>query len=183
MLSYNLYYISLIFPLKWFLKFCIHFHIVVQLLNCVQLFAIPWTAACQASLPFTIFQSLIKLMSLSQWCHSIILSSVIPFFCLQSFSVSQLSASGGQRIGASATVLSMNNQGWFPLEMIGLNSLLSRDSQESSLAPQFEGIISLALSHFLLSNSHIYTYIHTYYWKNHSFDYRDLCWQSDVCAL
>ena len=37
---------------------------VVQQLNCVQLFATPWTAACQASLSFTISQSVLKLMSI-----------------------------------------------------------------------------------------------------------------------
>ena len=38
--------------------------VVVHLLGCVQLFAIPWTAACQASLPFTIPQNLLKFMSI-----------------------------------------------------------------------------------------------------------------------
>ena len=38
--------------------------IVVQLLGCVQLFATTWTAACQASLSFTISRSLLKLMSI-----------------------------------------------------------------------------------------------------------------------
>ena len=37
--------------------------VVVQLLSCVQLFVTPWTAACQASLSFTISQSLLKFMS------------------------------------------------------------------------------------------------------------------------
>ena len=50
---------------------------------------------------------------------------------------SQLFASGGQSIGASASVLPMNIQCWSPLGLIGWISLLSRDSQESSLAPQF----------------------------------------------
>ena len=61
---------------------------------------------------------------LSQWCHPIISSSVIPFSsCLQSFPatesfpMSQLFASGGQSIGVStsASVLPMNIQDWFPL--------------------------------------------------------------------
>ena len=64
---------------------------------------------------------------LSQWCHPTIPYSVIPFPCLQSFSasgffpMSQLLASGGQRIGdaASASVLPMNIQGWFPLGLTG----------------------------------------------------------------
>ena len=65
----------------------------------------------------------------SQWCHPIISSSVIPFSsCLQSFPasesfpMSQFFASGDQRIGASASasVLPMNIQGWFPLRWTGL---------------------------------------------------------------
>ena len=61
---------------------------------------------------------------LNRWYHATISSSVIPFsFCLQSFSasgsfpMSQLIISGGQSIGvpASASVLPMNNQDWFPL--------------------------------------------------------------------
>ena len=72
---------------------------------------------------------------LSQWCHLIISSSIIPFSsCLQSFPgsgsfpVSYLFASGGQslRASASALVLLMNIQGWFPLVLIDLVSLLSK---------------------------------------------------------
>ena len=69
---------------------------------------------------------------LSQWCHLTISSSVICFSSsLQSFLApgsflkSWLSASGGQSIGASASVLPMNIQGWFPLGWTGLISLLS----------------------------------------------------------
>ena len=58
---------------------------------------------------------------LSRWCHPTILSSVGPFFCLQSFPasesfpVSQFFASGGQtiRVSASTSVLPMNTQDWF----------------------------------------------------------------------
>ena len=69
---------------------------------------------------------------LSWWCHPTISSSVIPFSsCPQSFlasgsfPVNRLFASGGQRIGASASasVLPMNIQGWFPLGLTGLTSL------------------------------------------------------------
>ena len=71
---------------------------------------------------------------LSLWCHPTISSSVIPFSCLQSFpasgsfSVNQLFSSGGQSIGASASesVLPMNIQDWFPLELIGWISLQSK---------------------------------------------------------
>ena len=67
---------------------------------------------------------------LSQWCHSTISSSVVPFSsCLQSFPasgsflMSQLFTSDGQSIKASASVLSMNIQGWFLLGLTGLISL------------------------------------------------------------
>ena len=69
---------------------------------------------------------------LSSSCHPIISSSVTPFSsCPQSFPasgsfpVSQLFASGGQSIGASALVLPMNIHGWFPLGLTGLISLFS----------------------------------------------------------
>ena len=59
-----------------------------------------------------------------------------------------LFTSGGQSTGASASasVLSMNIQGLFPLEMTGLISCSLRDSQDSSPAPQFKSINSLTLS-------------------------------------
>ena len=69
---------------------------------------------------------------LSWWCYPTISSSATPFsFCLQSFPasgsfpMSWLFASGGQRNGASATVLPMNIQGWFPLGLTGLISMQS----------------------------------------------------------
>ena len=101
----------------------------------------------------------------SRWCHPTISSSVVPFSsCLQSFPasgsfLSQLFPLGGQSMGgASASVLPMNIQGWFPC--------CPRDSQESSPAPQFASTSSLALS-FLYSPT--LSSIHDY-WKNHSFD-------------
>ena len=71
---------------------------------------------------------------LSRWCHPTISSSVVPFSCPQSFpasgffQMSQLLASGGQSIGvsASASVLPMNIQDWFPLGRTGWISLQSK---------------------------------------------------------
>ena len=72
---------------------------------------------------------------LSWWCHPTILSSVVPFsYCLQSFPaseffpVSRFFASGGQSIGVSAlaSVLPMNIQDRFPLELTGLIFLQSK---------------------------------------------------------
>ena len=71
----------------------------------------------------------------SQWCHPTISSSVVPFSsCLQSFPASgsfprsQFFTSGGQSIevSASASVLPMNIQGWFPLGLTGWSSLQSK---------------------------------------------------------
>ena len=107
----------------------------VQLLSHVRLFAIPWTATCQASLSITNFQACSNSCPWSRWCHPTISSSVIPFSsCHQSFQasgsfpMSQLFASGGQSIAASvsASVLPMNIQNWLPLGLTGLVSLQSK---------------------------------------------------------
>ena len=74
-----------------------------------------------------------NLCPLSWWCHPTISSSVVPFsFCFQSFlasesfPMSQFFTSGGQSIGASTSVLPMNIQDWFPLELTGLIPLQSK---------------------------------------------------------
>ena len=70
---------------------------------------------------------------LGQWCHATISSSEIPlssclpsFLASVSFPMSQFFASGGQSIGASASVLPVNIQDWFPLRLTGLISLQSK---------------------------------------------------------
>ena len=82
---------------------------------------------------------------------------VTSFCCFQScpasrsFSMSGLFASGSQSIAASASVLPMNVQGWFPLGLTSLILLVcARDSQESSPAPQLESIDTLAFSWSIL---------------------------------
>ena len=92
---------------------------------------------------------------LSQWCHSTISFSVVPFSsCLQPFLASgsflrgQFFASGGQSIGVSAStsVLSMNIQDWFLLGLTVWSLWSPKHSQESSPTPQFKSINSSALS-------------------------------------
>ena len=109
--------------------------LVVQSLSHVWLFATPWTTALLASLSFTISQSLLKLMSIESVMHPTISFCVIPLSsCLQSFPasgsfiMSQIFTSGGQSFGASASalLLLMNKQNWFPLGLTGLISLLSK---------------------------------------------------------
>ena len=133
------------------------------------------TAAHQTSLSITNSWSLLKLMSIELvmpskhliLCHSLLLlPSIFP--TSGSFPMSQLFASGGQSIGASASasVLPMNIQGWFPLRLTILIPLLFKGFQESSPAPQFENINSSELS-FLYGPT--LTSVHGY-WKNHSCD-------------
>ena len=125
---------------------------------------------------------------LSQWCHPTISSSIIPFSsCPQSFPASgsfpmrQLFTSGVQSIGASASasVLSMNIQDWFPLGLTGLISLGSKGlsrafSNKKQQKHQFFGS-----QPSLWSNS---TSGHDY-WKNQSLDYTDLYIVGKVISL
>ena len=143
-----------------------HSHLVVQLLSLVWLFAIPWTAACQASLSLTISQSLLKLMSLSWCCQPTISTCGLAFSSyLQSFPasgsfpVSQLFTSGGQSIGASASVFLMNVQGWFSLGLAGLISLLCKGLSRvfSNTAVQKHQFFNAQPS--LWSNSHRRTWL------------------------
>ena len=158
--------------------------VIVQSLSRVQLLATPWTIAHQVSLSFTISRSCSNSCPLSQWCYLTISSSVAPFSSCPrsfpasgSFPVSRLLASGGQSMGAS--VLPVNTQGWFPLGLTGLSSLLSK-----GLSGVFSSITVWKHQFFstqpsLWSNSHI----HTWLLENHSFDYMNLCQQSDVSAF
>jgi len=109
--------------------------IVVQLLSRVWL---PWTHGLQhARFPFssTSPRACSNSWALTWWCHPTISSSVIPFSsCLQSFPasgsflMSLLFTSRGQGIGASASasILLMNIQGWFPLRLTVWISLQSK---------------------------------------------------------
>ena len=138
--------------------------VVVQLLSCVWLFATPWTAKCQASLSFTISWSLLKLMFIESvivsshliLCSPLLLPSIFP--SIRTFPVS-LFTLGGQSIGASASVLPMNIQGWFPLGWTGLISLQSRGLSRvfSNTTVQKHQFFSTQPS--LWFNSHIHTWL------------------------
>ena len=105
----------------------------VQLLICVRLFVTPWTAARQASLSITNFQSLFKLMSIELvmpsnyhilCCPLLLLPSIFP--SIRVSSKNQFFAWGGQSIGASASVLPVNIQDSFPLGWTGWIFLQSK---------------------------------------------------------
>ena len=107
----------------------------VQLLSCVQLFVTPWTAARQASLSITTSWSSLKLMSVKSVMPSNHLTLCCPLLLLPSifpasgyFQMNQFFASGCQSLGvsASASILPMNIQDWFPL---GWNSWISLQSK------------------------------------------------------
>ena len=120
------------FPIYHLLPPCT---VVVQLPSCIWL-----CDPMDCSMPrFPVFHRLPRVCSnscpLSQWCHPALSSSVIPFSsCLQSlpasesFPVSWLFTSGGQiiKLSASAPVIPMNIQVWFPLGLTGWISLLSK---------------------------------------------------------
>ena len=123
---------------------------------------------------------------LSWWCHPTI-SSCHPLLLLSIFPrIKVFSNELALRIKwpnigalASTSVLPMSIQDWFPLGWTGLISCWPRDSQESSPTPQFKSINSLVLSLLYVPTL---IFVHNY-WKNHSFDCKDLCWQSNVTAF
>ena len=156
--------------------------VVVQTLSLVWLFATPRNAAHQAPLSFIISQSLLKFMSIGLvmpsnhliLCHPFLLF-LQSFPASGSFPMSRLFAWGSQSIGTSASVLPMNIQlisfriDWFDLLAVS-ESLLQHHNLKASV---------LRCSAFLMVQL---TSVHDY-WKYHSFDCVDLCWQSDVTAF
>ena len=145
--------------------FCIAF---VQSQSHVQLFVTPWTAAFQASLSFTISWSLpiftpLRLVMLP---NHLILCRPFSFYlqsfpASRSFPVNWLFASGGPSIrgSASASVLPMNIQGWFPLGLTDLISVRSKGLSRvfSNTTVQKHWFFSAQLT--LWSNSHICTWL------------------------
>ena len=99
---------------------------------------------------------------LSQWCYPTISSSAVPFSCLQSVPhqslfqwVSQLFASGGQSIRASASVLPVNIQSSFPLRLTGLITLLSKELSRVFSSTTVWKLQFFADQPSLWTNSHI----------------------------
>ena len=105
--------------------------VVVESLSHVRLFVTTWTVPHQGSLSFTISWNLLKCMSIELVKLFISSSAALFSFCLQSFPalgffpISRLFSPGDQSITASASVLPIGIQGWFPLRLTGLISLLS----------------------------------------------------------
>ena len=130
-------------------------------------FQTPWTAVCQAPLSFVISQSLLKLMSIESvmpsnhpiLCHPLLLPSIPP--SIRVFSSESALHISWPNIGAtaSASVLLMHIQGWFPLGLTGLISLLSKGIPRvfSSITVRKHQFFGTQL--FLWSNFHICTWL------------------------
>ena len=123
---------------------------------------------------------------LSWWCHPTISFSIDPFSSYPqsfppsgTFPLSWLFASGGQSIGAlaSASVLPMSIQGWFFFRIDWFDLLAVQGTLKSLL--QHHSSKALVLGH---SASFVVHLLHDY-WKNHNFNYMDLCQQSNVSAF
>ena len=152
----------------------------------IWLFVTLWTAARQASLSFIDSWSLLKLMSIESVMPSSCLSLCQPPLLLPSNfpSIRVFSNELALRIkwpkywtSASAPVLPMNNQGWFPLGLIGLTSMQSKGLTRVFASTTIQKHQFFSAQPSLWSSSHIHT------WKNQSFDYINFCWQSDISAF
>ena len=148
------------------------------------------TAAHQASLSLTISQSCPSSCWLHQWCRPAISSSDALFFSPPSFPASGtfpmshlFASSGDQNTGtsASASVLPVNIQGWSPLRLTGLISLLSK-----GLWGVFSSTIvrrPSILLHSAFFTAHLSQPYVTTGKEDHSLDYMDLCQQSNVSVF
>ena len=160
---------------------------LVQPLSHVQLFATPWTAACQSSLSITNSRSSPKPMSIESvipsnhliLCYPLLLPSNFPSirvfsnesdlhirwpkYWSFSFSISPSKEHPG--------LISLRMDCWISLQSKGLSRVFSNTTVQKQ---QF-----FCTQMSLESNSHI----HTWPLKNHSLDWMDLCWQSNVSAF
>ena len=175
--------------IKWNLDPILKILAVVQFLSCVRLFVTPWTAARRASLSITISLSLLKLMSIELvmpsnhlilCCPLLLLPSIFPNIRVFS-SESALHIKWPKYWSFSFSISPSKEYSslisfridWFDLLVVQgtLKSLLLHHSSNASI---------LWSSAFLMAQ--LSTSIHDY-WKNHSFGYMDLCWQSNVSAF
>ena len=135
---------------------------------------------------FTITQSLLRFMSI----QSVVLSNHLILRCplllspsifpsIRSFPMSQLFAWGSQSIGASASVLPMNNGDWFPLGLTGLISLLSEGLKNLLQQHSLEASIRPCSAFFMVQLSYFYMTTG----KNHVWLYGPLSAEWCVCFL
>ena len=157
-------------------RHCFAFVFVVQPLNCVQLFETLWTAVHQASLSITIFQSLLKFMSIESvvpfnhliFCHPLLLlPSIFPI--IRVFSNESAVGIRWPKYWSFSFSISPSNEysGLISFRIDWLDLLAAQGTlQESSPAPQFK---SISFSMFTILHGTTLTSIHDYQ-ENHSFD-------------
>ena len=160
----------------------------VQSFSHVQLFVTTWTAVRQAFLSITNSWSLLKLMSIESvmpsnhliLCRPLLLLPPIPHSIMVFSNESVLRIRWSKYWSFSFSINPSNEySGLISFRMNWLDLLAVQGTLEFSPIPQFNSINSSALS---LLYSPTLTSIHDY-WKNHSFDYTDLCWQRNVSAF
>ena len=167
-------------------NFIIKCTVVFQSLSCVLV--TPWTAACQASLSFTLSRSCVKLMSI-KWVmllnHLILCRPLLllhsNFLSIRVFSIElALHIRWPKDWSFSFSICPCSEcSGLISLALTDLIPLLSKGLSSLFQAPQFENINFLVLR---LLYGPTLTSIHDC-WKNRSFDYSDLCQQSDVSVF
>jgi len=148
----------------------------VQLLSCVQLFATPWTAACQASLSITNTQSLLKLMSIASVMPSnnlilcrplLLLPSIFP--SIRVFSNESVLCIRWPKYWSFSFSISPSNEysGLIFFRMDWLDLLAVQGTLKSLLQHRSSSNINSSVLSLLYGP--ILTSIHDY-WKKHSFD-------------
>ena len=151
--------------------------------------ATSWTTERHVSLSFVISWNLLKFMFIELvmlfnhliLCHPVLfLPSIFP--SIRVFPDESALPSGGLSIGASASVLPVNIQCWFPLRLISLISLLSMGLLRAFTTTTIQKHNSKSFSVVSLLYGLTLIPVHDY-WKNHSFDDMDFCQQSDVSAF
>ena len=157
----------------------------VQFFGRVRLFVIPWTAAYQASLSINSW-SLLKLMSIESvmpsnhliLCHPLLLPSIFPSIRVFS-SWSVLCIRWPEYWSFSFSISPSNEYSGLVSFRIGWLDLLAVQGTLKSL-------LNTTVQKHQFFNIQLYsptlTSIHDY-WKNHSCDQTDLCWQSNVFAF
>ena len=182
---------SLHHPPLNFRKQNVNFLVVVQSLSHVQLFATSWTIACQALLSSTISWSLLRFMSTESvmlsshriLCSSLfLLPSVFP--SIRVFSLSWLFASCSHNIGASASavVLPVNIQSWFPLGLTGLIPLLSKGLSRIFSSTSLKASVFQHSAFFMVNLLHLHmiTWKAVGVWVQHN--YYEPCVGSDFSS-
>ena len=161
-----------------------------SLLTHVQLFATPWTVVSQASLSITNFWSLLKLMSIESvmpanhliLCHHLlVLPSIFP--SIRVFSNKSALCIRWPKYWSFIFSISLSNEypgfisfmiEWFDLLAVQgtLKSLLQHHNLKATIL-WCSASLMVQVSHLSVHD----------YWKNHSSDYMELCWQSNVSTF